>query len=526
MSSEACTLCSLKRNTESSLPDDIGLLQEEDQHIDDFLHELNTRRALIRRKLNDLTAPACSLSPELLSTIFTYAYPQPSFLPRLNLQPLEADEFVSANARAALLDPPANETQVPKPIVLGAVCTYWRQVAWGTPQLWSALDLRPLPSMRSYNAAVALLYLYARNAGEIGLKVQVVFHWSFALGMDNDKFEVSVGDALCSPEVLATVRMLVLSNPPDTWLPRLSKGFLNLDTLVIISKGSKPKATVTITNVPSLRHVSLCGMRDSVSLPFHQLLSLTLRDVPVDLMFQLLLAGPNLVSYRTRVAASGRDIRMSLPPADAPVSFRGLRHLEWAGNYTPWSRNLQRLRFPSLRYLHIHEGMPLADFGLLPLFETFPSTLKTVHFESFFEEENIMEILFALPQVETVILEKCESDSIQHILEQIGVTSTRRSLSQGKFVPHLRRLKIEGTSQSPDDLFPLEFSHVMAKALPRRTRAYDGPLCLEIDPATMVQWSWEAVEVFKDLIVNNAVPLRIIVGGEEVDWVSIVPQSF
>lgn len=523
MSGEDCTLCSF---TKSSLPDDIGLLREEDRKIDVSIDELNTRRALIRRKINDLAAPACSLSPEILSTIFTYAYPLPSLLPRLNLQSLEADDFVSADARAVLLDPPASETHVSKPMILGAVCSYWRQVAWSTPMLWSALDLRPLPTTRSYKAAIALLHLYARNARDIGLKLQIVFHWSLVLGMDINKLEgpaQSLGDALCSPEVLATVCMLVLSNPPDPWLPHLSRGFINLRTLVIISKGPKPKTTVTVTNVPALRHVSLCGIRDSISLPFHQLLSMTLRDIPVDLMYELLLAGSSLVSYRTRVAVSSRDVRISLPPADPPISFHDLEHLEWAGNYTPWSRNLQRFRFPSLQYLHLHEGMPLSDFGLLPLFETLPSTLKTVHFEGFFEEENIMEILFVLPQVETVILEKCDSDSIRYVLQQIG----RRSISpEERFVPHLRRLKIEGTSQVPDDSFPFEFSHIMVKALLRRTRAYDGPLCLEVSPATMVQWSWEVAGAFKDLIVHNAVPLKIVVEGEEVDWAFMVPQTF
>jgi len=518
MSGEGCSFA------KGSLPDDIGLLQEEDRNLDVCVHELNTRRALVRRKLNDLATPACSLSPEILSTIFTYAYPLPSLLPRLNLQSLEADDFVSPDAREVLLDPPANEIQVSKPVILGAVCSYWRQVAWSTPRLWSALDLRPLPTTRSYKAATALLHLYARNARDIGLKVQIVFHWSMVLGMDNSKLEgpaQSLGDALCSPEMLTTVCMLVLSNPPDAWLPHLSRGFINLSTLAIIAKGPKPKTTVTVTNVPALRHVSLCGIRNLISLPFRQLLSMTLRDIPVDLMYQLLHAGTNLSSYRTRVAVTSRDVRIPLPPADTPVIFHDLEHLEWAGNYTVWSQNLQRFRFPSLQYLHLHEGMPLDDFGLLPLFETLPSTLKTMHFEGFFEEENIMEILFALPQVETVILEKCDSDSIRHVLQQIG----RRWLSpQERFVPHLRRLKIEGTSQVPDDSFPFEFSHIIIKALLRRTMAYEGPLCLEINPATMVQWSWEVADAFKDLIVHNGVPLKIVVEGEEVDWASMVPH--
>jgi hypothetical protein len=92
------------------------------------------------------------LPPEVLSNTFMHAYPPPSSSLRTNLRLLEEDGLVSIRpgasqtaATTAILDAPEKEKIVPKPIVLGAVCSHWRQLAWGTPELWSALDPRPLP---------------------------------------------------------------------------------------------------------------------------------------------------------------------------------------------------------------------------------------------------------------------------------------------------------------------------------------------------------------------------------------------
>ncbi|KAF5362509.1 hypothetical protein D9756_002675 [Leucocoprinus leucothites] len=519
MSGNICPHCGNTKYAETFLSDDSSFLQAEAQRIDALIRELQSRRAAVRRKINRQSAATRSLPQELLSDIFTYAYPTPSFSPRINLQSLEGDEPVES----AVAEPLTRDEILPKPLGLGAVCTYWRQVAWDTPGLWVALDLRPFLNTPDCKAAAALLCLYTRNVGPLGLSVQIVFHWTIAAGMVDDSIVGPIqflGDALCSQETMFKTHMLVLSNPPSAWIPCLSNGFINMHTLAITTSQPKHQFTLTtIDNVPSLRHVSLRGIQDLVSLPIHQLLSLTLRDMPLDLTYHLM--GRNIISFRTRLPRFPR-VSYTTPPSNGTLSvLNHIEHLEWTGVYHPWDRHLQHFRFPSLRYLQFHGDIPPR---LLPWFETLPSTLKTFHSTDTLEVDYLIDILYSLPQLETLVLEKCEY--AQYILERFGASSFSSSSNddtsppQRNFLPNLTRLKIEGTFADYDKRFPLELTDAIAEVLPERIRTLQHrPLfSLEIDPAEKVQWSPEASEKLKVLTVIHAGRLRILVGGKEVSW--------
>ncbi|KXN86733.1 hypothetical protein AN958_09724 [Leucoagaricus sp. SymC.cos] len=542
---QKCSHCGHTPNTEYTIPNDIPSLQAEIQRLDTFIHELNAQRALVLRKLNQLSSTTGALPPELLSTIFTHAYPPPSLSPRINLQTLEADDPVSggprlsiAAATAILPDPPAREELIAKPLTLGAVCNHWRQVARETPALWSAIDLRPMPSRLSSAVAAERLGLYSQNAGSGGLNVQIVFHWSAALGMIDEAFERAVQpltEVLFSPGLLSQTRILVLSNPPVAWLPYLSTGFLNLHTLALIcTVPALEHSPFSLTNVPSLRNVSIRGINNfSITLPFNQLEFLNLRDMPLDSMIQLLLFCTNLKTFRTRASTRSR-VSNTQQLLASPVILNSIEYFEWQDPYDPLSTRIRNLRLPSLRYLHFHEDFPTSGDEFL---RNLPQdTLKTLHLTDFEYSNVLSEVLIWLPQIETLVLEKCNSEFVTEVISLLGSSPQSPSMFgpsssspdfSNSFVllPKLKTLIITSTffMDDPSDAFSSEFfaklARVLADRVKRIKKAENGEAFrLEITPVQDVLWGPEAARILRDMLVRDALPLKIFAGGEEVKW--------
>lgn len=80
-------------------------------HIDMLMERLDSRRALLQRKINSLS-PISQLPPEVLTEIF-----------RLTCHLSE------------------NTNQVISPLFFGGICKDWRELAWSTPLLWNSISL-------------------------------------------------------------------------------------------------------------------------------------------------------------------------------------------------------------------------------------------------------------------------------------------------------------------------------------------------------------------------------------------------
>jgi hypothetical protein len=528
------------KDKEYTLPDDISYLKAEDDRLDKLHHEINRQRALVRRKLNCLSSATRVLPSELLSHIFTLAYPSPSFSPRINLQSFDTDEpaintrISRTGAHAVLPEPPSQKKRLPTPLMLGAVCQDWRQVAWNTPSLWSSLDLRPFPSKQHLDYICGLLDLYIKNGGSAGLNLEIVIHWAIAVDVLRSREEFSedviphFGERVfSSKEVTTRIRTLVLSNPPVAWFPYLSKGgFTNLHTLTIIDTVPEIQPScLTLTNVPSLRHLSLWGIQDSLSLPFGQLQSLTLRDMPIDVMFELLISAPNITSFRTISSIEPRISRLRPQIPETPITLSNIQHFEWSGLYDHWSKHFQHLRLPSLRYLHFHEDIPVREPGVIPWFCSLPETLKTLHLTRFWDINTVKDVLSSLPQLETVILEKCNSPIIPRAFEalefsnRLPLPTKYVSTLTGSILPNLRKIKIEHANFTADETaFPVEASDSIARALLSRmwTVPHGATFTLEISPPEIMRWSPEAVQALTDVNMHDPGLLRVIVGGDEL----------
>ncbi|KAJ3565289.1 hypothetical protein NP233_g7724 [Leucocoprinus birnbaumii] len=132
ISQEVCARCGFRSTTNhsSSRERDIPELTREIQQIDDITLRLKARKATASTQLNAMRTSTSILLDEVLSAILDFA-----------TNPHDKPTNISAEV------PPLTEFLVDKNeyycplLVLGAVCSRWRQVAWSTPALWSTLSL-------------------------------------------------------------------------------------------------------------------------------------------------------------------------------------------------------------------------------------------------------------------------------------------------------------------------------------------------------------------------------------------------
>ena len=91
--------------------------REELKELDALSERLVFNRYALKRKINQLHSPIVrNLPPDVTSTIFEFCLP--------DRHPLPYSEW---------------DWNVSIPLSLGAICSYWREIAWSTPTLWSSL---------------------------------------------------------------------------------------------------------------------------------------------------------------------------------------------------------------------------------------------------------------------------------------------------------------------------------------------------------------------------------------------------
>ena len=93
-------------------------LREELAELEALLDRLTPKRYALKRSINRLCSPIIRrLPPDVTSTIFEFCLPDFTVF---QLSPFTKDDLSI-------------------PLSLGAICSYWRDIAWSTPSLWSSL---------------------------------------------------------------------------------------------------------------------------------------------------------------------------------------------------------------------------------------------------------------------------------------------------------------------------------------------------------------------------------------------------
>ncbi|KAJ3563057.1 hypothetical protein NP233_g9185 [Leucocoprinus birnbaumii] len=308
------------------------------------------------------------------------------------------------------------------PTRLGAVSTFWRHVAWLTPQLWTDLELTN--SFWWSKDRLYILNLYLKNVGNSTLNLTIEDYPSDleakrsgksrkgrskrlrSMASDSDPFpssefihvipfparDVFTDIFVRHPEKLKSV---VMEKYVYSWLQEIeaisqSSGFPNLETFSIDSDiGDDPAQTlmqfgtiappVDIQNVPQLQNISLVGPRVQFSFPWSQILSLHLIFVDAVYAMQAVLGCPNLQDLQVSeldISPVEDDFPFPRERLDLPA----LDSFLFAGFSVPYSWEVgltQYLSFSGLKNLRF-EPSPLSFERHADFLRNLPSTLETL----------------------------------------------------------------------------------------------------------------------------------------------------
>ena len=123
-------------------------LWDELAELDALLERLRLRRYDLKRKINRLQSP---IPPDVMSTIFEFCLP----------------DF----AVHQLYPYPKEDLSIP--LSLGTICSYWREIAWSTPSLWSSLVVR-VPSKYDSHMATGIAQEWLSRSGRLPLSIRIL----------------------------------------------------------------------------------------------------------------------------------------------------------------------------------------------------------------------------------------------------------------------------------------------------------------------------------------------------------------
>ena len=116
-----------------------------------MLERLRLKRYALKRKINRFHSPIVrKLPPDVTSTIFELCLPDFTDNP-LSYYP---------------------EEDISIPLSLGAICSYWRDIAWSTPSLWSSLVVR-VTSKHKSPITIGIAQEWLARSGQLPLSIRI-----------------------------------------------------------------------------------------------------------------------------------------------------------------------------------------------------------------------------------------------------------------------------------------------------------------------------------------------------------------
>ena len=124
--------------------------KDELAELDALLERLTFKRYDLKRKINRFYSPIIRLlPPDVMSTIFEFCLP---------------DSTVYQTYRFGKLF---------TPLSLGAISSYWRDIAWSTPSLWSSLVVRD-PNRHAPHLVTGMAQEWLGRSGRLPLFIQIL----------------------------------------------------------------------------------------------------------------------------------------------------------------------------------------------------------------------------------------------------------------------------------------------------------------------------------------------------------------
>ena len=127
--------------------------REEVAELDALLERLRLKRYALKRKINQLHSPIVrKLPPDVTSTIFEFCLQDFADHPLFPYRDTEEDLSI--------------------PLSLGAICSYWRDIAWSSPRLWSSLVVR-VTRKHDSDITTGIAQEWLARSGQLPLTIRI-----------------------------------------------------------------------------------------------------------------------------------------------------------------------------------------------------------------------------------------------------------------------------------------------------------------------------------------------------------------
>ncbi|KAF5375912.1 hypothetical protein D9615_008199 [Tricholomella constricta] len=293
-------------------------LECEISRVEALLAKLVQRRVPLKRKINRRFAPMLSLPVELCSEIFTTCFP------------------------------PTWDTEgTCSPLILGQVCTAWRNLAWSMPWLWNNVFLS---STRPTPAHVELLEEWIARSANLPLSIHLRLKIENADVDMRDVTHLMDAVARCSKRWRTINFEVPFFFPADPYVSNLIPTKFPILTSAAIQVEHVRTPLNLFIDAPQLQDVQLIGFpRNSFDLPWDHITRLRLNPTTVQQCLELLGTAPNLIH------CIFENITRSDVVNPTPILAPSLQSLEVISfTHTPISELLDTLRIPNVLDLSFH----------------------------------------------------------------------------------------------------------------------------------------------------------------------------
>ncbi|KAF5358386.1 hypothetical protein D9756_001259 [Leucocoprinus leucothites] len=496
------------------------MAEEEIESIMEQLHQLEVddsqpredRVALLRR-LNSVQAKTRTLATEILSYIFQFTCP-----------------YIQLDREERGHNPQRWYSFRFCPLTLGHVSHHWRQVAWSTPELWSALSLHIYMRTRP-ESTTGLLNLYFTNVSNYPISLDLDLPPT-----DNAKrvCAAAAGSVLFKPENSQKIKFFQITNVPLDWNPSFSN-FSRLTHLSMDGQSSlhEKSGNLDLSDVHTLTRISLRRVNPKIQLPWASITIIELDSVTMDVCGELLTRCTNLVRFRSSTL---QRVRYGWRPDDIISSsndklvYRHLEELKWSHISDAHFLTLfNRMEVPALRHLDwgnagvLYTADGRTDPESFPHIEAFfsqlPISLISVKFHHLYVWP-ISTLQYVLPRIsgtQELSLQYCHQDTIRSFLKVLNMPGMY-------YLPSLRSLII-------NDCY--EFSLARNNETNPYFKHHDEDLIIEFlkqrfERGMAPQFRLELLNVnsdweipLKDALrgyVKKGMSLELIIDGKKIDW--------
>ena len=392
--------------------------REELAELDALLERLTLKRYDLKRKINQFHSPILrQLSPDITSTIFEFCLP--------NFADHRGDHLPLSMKKNHSL-----------PLSRGAICSYWRDIAWSTPSLWSSLMFWDTHGFNSRTITGVVKEWLARS-GRLPLSIRI----------SSAYYNETVSTLVDIINQYSTRWFDLDLDIPDRCYERFHVTDNHAPILKSIRFHCTPDDIVGGTlnfelTCPRLERASLSYFSGETNIQWDNLSHLTLYSMSIIDSFHILRKTPRLVFFEisgccrhtsneqpltTPVLTSLRSLHLLIDSSDAEY---------FLGNLI--APHLEEFRLPT-RYIPRIEVVT----SFLRKSACSLRSMILCNFLSYFD--GFMNLLQSMPSLSTLSIltfEKCRPQIILQLVAKI-LYSQSTSLQQG-FLPNLKILEFTG----------------------------------------------------------------------------------